>query len=187
MSADGAQFTVLIPHPGTPRDPVSGIAVEVRLATRETLICNYSLHGDVGRVRVAGKRGGGSADGLWQHTCFEAFIATPGVPGYYEFNFSASLAWAAYRFADYRDGMAPAGLTTAPGLQVKRSADRLELAATVHLAGLPGVRDAEALRVGLAAVVEDYRGRLSYWALEHPPGRPDFHHPDSFSIELRNP
>jgi hypothetical protein len=69
---------------------------------------------------------------------------------------------------------------------VKRSADRLELAATVHLAGLPGLRDAGVLRVALAAVVEDYRGQLSYWALEHPPGKPDFHHPDSFSIELRH-
>jgi hypothetical protein len=35
-------------------------------------------------------------------------------------------------------------------------------------------------------VVEDYRGRLTYWALEHPPGKPDFHHPDSFAIELRS-
>jgi len=36
-----------------------------------------------------------------------------------------------------------------------------------------------------AAAIEDDRGRLSYWALEHPPGRPDFHHPESFTMELR--
>jgi hypothetical protein len=185
MSAADAHWTVLVAHPGTAREPVSGIAVEVRLPTAETLVCNYSLHGDLGRVRISGGRGGHSADGLWQHTCFEAFIAAQGVPGYYEFNFSPTLAWAAYRFADYRDGMAPAELKQAPGLHVKRSAERLELTATVHLAGLAGLRDAAPLRVALATVVEDYRGRLSYWALEHPPGKPDFHHPDNFSIELR--
>jgi hypothetical protein len=185
MRSADAQWTVLVAHPGTPREPVSGIAVEVRLATPTTLVCNYSLHGDVGRVRVTGGRGG-SADGLWEHTCFEAFIAVPGVPGYYEFNFSPALAWAAYRFSDYRDGMAPAVLAHAPGLQVKRSSDRLELAATLHLAGLAGLAESPPLRLGLSAVVEDHRGRLSYWALEHPPGKPDFHHPDSFAIELRS-
>jgi len=186
VNSDDAHWTVLVAHPATPRGPVSGIAVEVRLATAETLVCGYSLHGDVGRVRIAGS-GGGHSGGLWQHTCFEAFVAAQGVPGYYEFNFAPTLAWASYRFADYRDGMAPANLSAAPGLHVKRSSDRLELSATVHLKGLAGLGDNATLRVGLAAVVEDYRGRLSYWALEHPPGKPDFHHPDSFSIELRKP
>jgi hypothetical protein len=28
---------------------------------------------------------------------------------------------------------------------------------------------------------------MSYWSLEHPPGKPDFHHPDGFTMELRLP
>jgi hypothetical protein len=185
MPEAGTQLTVLIPHPETPREPVSGIAVEVRRPAAGTLLLNYSLHGDVGRVRISGAQGTHSADGLWQHTCFEAFIAARGRPNYYEFNFSPTLAWAAYQFAEYRNGMAPAGLTSAPGLQVRRTADRLELAATVHLGGLAALANGGPLRVALAAVVEDHRGRLSYWALEHPPGKPDFHHPESFSLEVR--
>jgi len=31
---------------------------------------------------------------------------------------------------------------------------------------------------------EETNGRLSYWALAHPPGKPDFHHPDCFALEL---
>jgi hypothetical protein len=27
-------------------------------------------------------------------------------------------------------------------------------------------------------------GALSYWALRHPPGKPDFHHPAGFALEL---
>jgi hypothetical protein len=40
------------------------------------------------------------------------------------------------------------------------------------------------LRVGLSAVIEANDGTLSYWALKHPAAKPDFHHPDSFVLEL---
>jgi hypothetical protein len=39
-------------------------------------------------------------------------------------------------------------------------------------------------RVGLAAVVEETSGHRSYWALAHPPGKPDFHHADCFTLEV---
>ena len=32
--------------------------------------------------------------------------------------------------------------------------------------------------------IEDEAGALSYWALRHPPGKPDFHHPAGFALEL---
>jgi len=38
--------------------------------------------------------------------------------------------------------------------------------------------------LGLSAVIEETSGRKSYWALAHPPGKPDFHHTDSFALEL---
>ena len=40
------------------------------------------------------------------------------------------------------------------------------------------------LRLGLSAVVEEYDGMLSYWALRHPPGKPDFHHAAAFALVL---
>jgi hypothetical protein len=39
-------------------------------------------------------------------------------------------------------------------------------------------------RLGLSAVIEETSGRKSYWALAHPPGKPDFHHADCFAYEL---
>jgi hypothetical protein len=33
-------------------------------------------------------------------------------------------------------------------------------------------------------VIEEAGGGISYWALAHPPGRPDFHHADGFALEL---
>jgi hypothetical protein len=43
------------------------------------------------------------------------------------------------------------------------------------------------LHLGFTAVIEDRDGRLSYWALRHPPGKPDFHHADSFALKLSLP
>jgi hypothetical protein len=40
------------------------------------------------------------------------------------------------------------------------------------------------LFLGLSTVIEDDTGTLSYWALKHPSGKPDFHHPDAFALEI---
>jgi hypothetical protein len=39
----------------------------------------------------------------------------------------------------------------------------------------------------ITAVIEEADGTKSYWALNHPPGKPDFHHPDCFALELPAP
>jgi hypothetical protein len=178
-----AQRALLLAHPDTPGERVWSIAVEVQLEGAATLACRYSLHGEVDRLRVPGARPGRRADDLWRHTCFELFAAGASAAGYYEFNFSPSLDWAAYRFSEYREGMTPAHLSRAPGLRSRKTSDRLELAATVHLAGLPELAG-PVLRLALTAVVEDDSGSLSYWALRHPRGNPDFHDPEGFALEL---
>ena len=38
--------------------------------------------------------------------------------------------------------------------------------------------------VVMSTVMETHQGGLSYWALNHPPGQPDFHHDDSFALRL---
>jgi hypothetical protein len=43
------------------------------------------------------------------------------------------------------------------------------------------------LLLGLSAVIEETSGAKSYWALAHPPGRPDFHHADGFALMLDAP
>jgi len=45
----------------------------------------------------------------------------------------------------------------------------------------------DALRLALSAVVEVDDGSLSYWALRHPPGGPDFHHAEGFVLRLEGP
>lgn len=187
MIASAAQWSVLTAHPDTSSEAIAGLTVEARLVAPATLVCEYALHADTSRVRMPASGGGERQEELWRHTCFEAFVGVPGLPGYYEFNFSPAGDWAAYHFDAYRQGMAAVYLVQAPVLHAQLRPARLELFAAVELAGLPDLDGARQLRLALAAVVEDEAGALSYWSLQHPPGKPDFHHPDAFTLELSTP
>ena len=187
-------FASLLAHPDTPGGAVRRVAACAERVGPDSLRFRYVLEADPLRVRIPPPVADATrTHRLWVHTCFEAFVGLAEAPWYLELNFSPSGQWAAYRFDSYRRGMAPA-LDVAPQLMLRRSAERLELQAEVHLGGSlaaaePGspVSGQRGLRIALSTVVEDQEGRLSYWALRHPPGRPDFHHPESFSLTLELP
>ena len=122
-------------------------------------------------------------DELWRHTCLEAFVAPAEGASYYEFNFAPSTRWAAYRLDSYRAGMAAPPIDT-PRILARRFAERLELEVGMSIHTEPALASSHSWRVGVAAVLEDTAGRISYWALAHPPGKPDFHHPDGFALDL---
>ena len=154
-------------HPATPCAALRGIGVRV-VAAAENLSIVYLMEGDIERLRIAPR----GARPLWQHTCCELFIAQPH-GRYREFNFSPSGEWAAYEFEAYRKGARP--LEISPRMTLRRDPGKLELEVS-----LPE----KAARIGLSAVIEETDGAISYWALRHAPGKPDFHHPDAFAMEL---
>lgn len=161
----------LVRHPETPCAALRGIEASVVRAGNDLRVA-YVLQGAVDRLRLPPPRAPRAADRLWQHTCCELFVAH-GLPAYREFNFSPSGEWAAYAFERYREG---SPLTIAdPRIEVQRDHERLKLTATIQ---------ANARTIGLSAVIEEEDGVLSYWALKHAPGKPDFHHPHAFALEL---
>jgi len=176
----------LAPHPATPCLAVRSIQAQAR-RTATTLELRYALAGDIGRLAIPAQNASRRADRLWQHTCFEAFVAAQGATGYLELNFSPSTEWAIYRFNGYRDGMTAVDPERPPRITLTRRGDRLTLKAAIDMAPLAELGASPSLRLALAAVVEEAGGHLSYWALEHPPGKPDFHHADSFALELPSP
>ena len=96
--------------------------------------------------------------------------------GYIEYNLSPSSQWASYRFDGPRAGMRTAEeVATVEGLD--GAVDMVALEARIEL-------PQRARRLGLSAVIETVDGATSYWALAHPCARPDFHHPDSFILDL---
>jgi hypothetical protein len=80
--------------------------------------------------------------------------------------------------------MSPAEIDGAAEISVCRGDDGLQLQSVVRLGHLADLRDAPHLRIALAAVIEDNNGSLSYWGLRHAPGKPDFHHPYGFALEV---
>jgi hypothetical protein len=140
----------------------------------------FTLTGDLPGLVIPGPGAPIRTDRLWEHTCFEAFLADPRSEAYWELNLAPSGAWAAYRFRGYREGgEAAEGLE--PRLVTHRWPDRLEVHALVRL---PPELAGRPIRAGLSVVVEPREGGLSFWALRHAAERPDFHHPASFTLDL---
>jgi hypothetical protein len=171
---------VLTCHPDTPCHVVHSLRVRVERWADRSLVLRYVMEGALGQLVLPTPGEATRADGLWRHTCCEAFVGSADSVVYHEFNFSPSRQWAAYRFSGYREGMLPLD-TPGPEIKVERESDRLELVARLSPMSLP---NGGPLRVGLCAVIEAGDGSVSYWALRHPTGRPDFHHTDAFALEL---
>jgi hypothetical protein len=181
MNSIQAHTLTLAPHPAARSDVVRAVEARVVRAPDGMLTLTYSVEGDLSRMRVPPLRPASRADGLWQHTCLDAFVAPGPGPGYLELNFSPSGEWASYAFSAYRAGMVVADDIEPPVIAVTRGDNGLTVDATVCLRRLRG---GVAARIALAAVVEESSGRLSYWALEHPPGNPDFHHSRGFALQI---
>lgn len=171
-------------HSDSRCDAVTEIAVEVLRPEPGGLGLRYLVTGKIGGLILPPVTAPARADSLWRHTCFEAFLrAAPG-GAYYEVNLAPSRRWAAYRFEGYRDGMRSAQEIAAPLVEARSEGDSFELRAGLNFEGLPGPPGDGVWRLGLSAVIEEAGGRISYWALAHPPGKPDFHHSDCFALEL---
>jgi hypothetical protein len=174
-------------HPQTPSAAVGGVAVRVRRAAGDALALTFAVEGDLARIRVPAVQAQRFAHQLWEHTCFEVFVRRAGDDAYHELNLSPSGEWAGYAFASYRSFAGQSDEALAPRLAVRTDTRKLELDAHVALQSLSPSYAGAALCLALAAVVEESSGMLSYWALRHPSGRPDFHHDDAFALQLEPP
>jgi len=161
---------------------VQSITVAVTGLDAQWLQLRWRIEGAT-RLVVPPLAGKGRADGLWKTTCFELFIRPGDTPAYSEFNLSPSERWAAYDFASYREGMAERGLPRDPDCALRGTGDLRIFDAAIPAAGLPPLP----WHCGISAVIEEDGGALSYWALAHPPGKPDFHAPACFTLPIAAP
>ena len=171
-------------HPDSPSFAATHIDVEVARPRAGRLVLSYVVTGTMSDVRMPPVMAAVRGDDLWRHTCFEAFVRASSGAEYYELNFAPSTQWAAYRFSSYRSGMCEADEISAPPIEVRSSPDCYTLQASLELNCLSGLPRKDLWRLGLSALLEDTSGRKSYWALAHPPGKPDFHHGDCFAHEF---
>jgi hypothetical protein len=173
----------LLPHPLSAVHSIDAFAAEwERDGAR--LWLRYMLDIPLDNLLLPDPADGERADNLWQTTCFELFARIPGEASYSEYNFSPSNQWAAYAFAGYRDLLDNIGLAAAPEIYLDAGAEWINVEVTLIL---PEPWASAEIELALSAVIEETDGTKSYWALAHPPGKPDFHHPDCFALTLPAP
>ena len=171
----------LVPHPDTAPLGVSAIAARIT-PDGDWLRLRWRIEG-AQRLVVPAFAGKGRSGGLWQTTCFELFLQVPGEEGYTELNLSPSERWNAYDFSAYRQGMAERAFPREPTCAMRKGEAVAIFDAAVPASALPPLP----WRANLTAVIEEEGGVKSYWALAHPPGKPDFHDAACFVAEVAPP
>jgi len=147
----------------------------------DSVLVRFELSGDLDALALPESAAPSRRDELWRHTCFELFLRAEGAPGYLEFNLAPSGDWAAYAFDGYRSRTIDPPLDQIL-IDANRADDRLIV--TTLFTPSPALPADQPWRASLTAVVETRDGGVSYWAVAHPEGRPDFHHADGFFVGL---
>lgn len=165
-------------------DKVS-FSLEAEIQSRGTeLVLEYSLKDPEGLFEMPKTAASWTTgevsrrDGLWQATCFEAFLQPSGSSQYYEFNFALTPAWNAYKFTGYREPQPP------------QSTEDFVLKAMAweptkkHLrVVLENKSTASNFNAGLTAILQEKSGLKHYYAVAHKGPKPDFHLIESFILQ----
>src|SRR5947207_2428704 len=134
-------------HPDSRSFAAARVEVALSRPRADRLVLSYVVTGQISDIRLPPVMTSARADGLWQHTCFEAFVRAASGPAYYEFNFAPSTEWAAYRFESYRSGMRVAAEVGAPQIEVRSGPDSTTLRAALQLDHLPDLPPEAAWRL----------------------------------------
>jgi len=170
----------LMCHPQSDAGGIEAIDVTATLGQGGEIKLVYRVTGALEALKIADPTIPDRVDGLWKNTCFELFVGNSEDKSYLEYNFAPSGQWAAYQFSGYRAGMAQLE-TRVPIVSVAQSGDFLTVSVTLYV---PDTERHADLWVGISAVVATKSREISYWALAHPAGSPDFHHKDCFALKL---
>lgn len=133
-------------------------------------------------------------DRLWEHTCFECFIApviasetqhTREQP-YWEVNLSPQGHWNVFSLTGYRQDLREEQAIASIPFTVNTSPAGLHL--TMHLDINQLIPPKQPIRLGISMIVlikgESEAAKETFWAIAHPGPEADFHHPASFVIPL---
>lgn len=117
-------------------------------------------------------------DGLWESTCFEAFLGIPSQPGYWEINLAPSGDWNVYALGGYRQGLRQERRVASLPFQLHQEPGGLRLELELELGALMPLNSP--LELSATAVLEQREHGCSYWAWHHSGPEADFHRRESF-------
>jgi hypothetical protein len=153
------------------------LSADITLLQPDLLELRYVWVDKENKIILPESPAGGRHTGLWNHTCFEAFVKPEGKGSYYEINLSVTKAWNVFSFESYREPQPPREFVGAvvQDILVKPG----YLSAQVKLGGVK----LEKIKASLCAVLEQREAGVSYWAHNHADQKPNFHHLSSLTIE----
>lgn len=167
-------------EPGIPKVRITGNVVREGSA----ITVQYSLSGNIVEVLLpAVTPQPVRKENLWLATCFEFFLAIPGQPQYWEFNFSPSGDWNAFHMDAYRRiGFRQEESIQNPEIKLANDIDCFKLDATIDLD--PIFTSETKIQAAVTSVIQTRQGHETYWALAHPQPQADFHLRESFLLTL---
>ncbi len=170
----------LVAHPATPCGAIARVCSDFDCSSDGRFVLRFHVQGRIDELRLPPAGPPRREDQLWRHTCGELFVRRAGAAPYAEFNFAPSRAWAAYGFDSYRSGMRSIDISCPPAIESQFDSATWRLLVTGTLPTITAAASPVDLEFACTMVIESASGVLSYWALAHPPGAPDFHHADGF-------
>lgn len=187
----------LVPFQSSARpDQITG---EIELGPNR-LSCEFELHGDLDAIvwpngilqtesnqSEASKTMPPRTSQLWQHTCFELFLGEKGDTRYWEVNVAPDGRWQCYQFDDVRLGTKESGAFNLETHIFKQSPRKANFQITLN----HGLHVGTQMQIGISVVLESTTSGLdcyakNYYALRHCGSKPDFHHRDSHSLQLKS-
>jgi hypothetical protein len=149
----------------------------------DILSLQYRVSGDIGELVYSLPEGPGRRrHGLWQRSCFEAFLGSRGSARYWEVNLAPGGDWNVYAFSNYREGMVEE--TAIGSLPSAFHVGEDEIWLDLQLDLRPLFRQGQLVEAGISAVMEHRDGAKSHWALSHQGSVADFHHRSGFQLTL---
>ena len=170
-------------QPFSPTQAPKNLELSTRVQqTGQQLEITYQLQGDLDLLLLPSPQAQPQRkNDLWQTTCFEFFLAVFNAPEYWEFNLAPTGDWNAYSFYHYRRNMSEASNFSNLPLQVlSHDQSSYELQTQINLQSI--VSGNIALEISVTTVLADKKHNLSYWAINHPGSKADFHCRDGFIL-----
>ncbi len=132
----------------------------------------YSLSGELDQLETPKEHSNQRVIGLWEKTCFEAFILNKESNHYLEFNFSTNGDWNVFRFEKYRGELKEEFFVSSPAITF--SNETLEV--IFEKSALPDeflIKDV--CKLQLTAILKTKNNKKFHFAPAHPLDGPDFH------------
>ncbi len=182
-------YSILNPFDSTKSHPFD-LRARATWTSPFVLHLDYVLKADLREIFLPEPVDGTSrADNLWEHTCFEAFVALENSSEYLEVNLSPSGQWNIYDFKSYRGSRVEADQISCKPMILKAKTN-FNMQTDLDLRGVSWIKNSKKyadLVLGLTGVVELKDKVKSYCALTHKSDKPDFHRKESFILRLKNP